>query len=80
MGSFKDCGLELCRLSKERPERVRRFLGTTAVISLLALPTSSLACSMLGCLDKGTELRLGFVVKVTYRDKPLLGLTRGSFS
>lgn len=54
---------------------MRQFLGTAALIVLLAVPNSSQACSMVACSDKGAEMRRDFVVKVTYRDKPLFGVS-----
>jgi hypothetical protein len=46
------------------------FLG-----ALLSLPIPLHACSLVGCLGDGVELRRNFVVRVTHQGKPLAGVS-----
>jgi hypothetical protein len=47
----------------------------TVVLSLLALTTSTSACSLVGCIDRGIELQRNFVVEVTHGGKHLSGVS-----
>jgi len=47
----------------------------TSVFLLLTIPSSTFACSAVGCLGRGVELRRNFTVTVTHEDKPLPGVS-----
>src|SRR5260370_35855194 len=49
----------------------RWVLACGAVLTLLTIPVSTVACSLVGCVDRGVELRRNFIVTVTHQDKPL---------
>ncbi len=48
-------------------------VSLASLLALLAVPAS--ACSVVGCLDKGTEMRPDFTVKVTHDGKALAGVS-----
>ena len=52
----------------------RWLLVSAAILTFCAIPVSTVACSLAGCLDRGIELRKNFIVTVTHRDKPLPGV------
>jgi hypothetical protein len=53
----------------------RWLLTSAAILTLLTIPVSTVACSLVGCLDRGVELRRNFIVTVTHQDKPLPGVS-----
>src|SRR5260370_38132779 len=53
----------------------RWVLACGAVLTLLTIPVSTVACSLVGCVDRGVELRRNFIVTVTHQDKPLPGVS-----
>src|SRR5260370_4001423 len=53
----------------------RWVLACGAVLTLLTIPVSTVACSLVGCVDRGVELRSNFIVTVTHEDKPLPGVS-----
>src|SRR5713101_9173205 len=53
----------------------RWLLASAAILALLTIPVSTVACSLVGCLDRGVELRRNFVVTVTHQDKRLPGVS-----
>jgi hypothetical protein len=59
----------------ERGKQLRGLLAVGGLIPLLTFPISSYACSYVGCINKGVELRPDFVVRVTHGDKPLQGVS-----
>jgi len=72
----------------EQDEYLRALLPAIVLISILLYPTAPRACSMVGCINNGVEMRPDFVVKVTHDGKPLArvsvvvrnGSGHGSFS
>lgn len=54
---------------------MKELLAIGALIPVLAFPSSSAACSLTSCLDKGVELRRDFIVRVTHGGKPLPGVS-----
>jgi len=46
-----------------------------AIAALTAIPKIALATSVVGCLNRGVELRPDFTVEVTHADKPLRGVS-----
>jgi hypothetical protein len=60
----------------DRERRMLRLVptGITLIVSsLLLAPGSALACSLVGCLNRGIEVRPKFVVAVRYQGRPLRG-------
>jgi hypothetical protein len=53
----------------------RWLLASAGILTLLIIPVSSSACSLVGCSDRGVELRRNFTVTVTHQDKPLPGVS-----
>jgi len=53
----------------------RWLLASAAILTLLTIPASTVACSLVGCADRGVELRKNFIVTVTHQDKPLPGVS-----
>src|SRR5690242_1174373 len=53
----------------------RWLLGFAAILTVLTIPRSTVACSLAGCLDRGIELRKSFTIIVTHQDKPLPGVS-----
>ena len=53
----------------------RRLLASAAVLTFFAIPVSARACSLVGCADRGVELRRNFIVTITHQDKPLPGVS-----
>jgi hypothetical protein len=62
-------------LEYERGIRLKALLVSAAILPLLAIPVSTVACSAVGCRDRGVELRRNFTVTVTHEDKPLPGVS-----
>jgi hypothetical protein len=62
-------------LEYERGIRLKALFASAAILSLLTIPVSTVACSAVGCLDRGVELRRNFTVTVTHEDKPLPGVS-----
>src|SRR5277367_104398 len=56
-------------------ESVKTLLGAAALFLVALSPRSLAACSMVGCLGNGIELRQDFEVKVTHDGQPLSGVT-----
>lgn len=52
----------------------RARITLLAVTVLLLLPQRSTACSLVGCTNRGMEMRKSFTVKVTFASKPLAGV------
>lgn len=52
---------------------VRALMVLVVWLSLSAAYAS--ACSLVGCLDRGIEMRSGFAVKIRHADRPLSGVT-----
>jgi hypothetical protein len=53
----------------------RWLLASVGILTLLMIPVSTVACSLVGCADRGVELRKNFTVTVTHQDKPLPGVS-----
>ena len=62
-------------LDYERGIRLKALLAFAAIPLLFTIPISTVACSAVGCSDRGVELRRNFSVKVTHEDKPLAGVS-----
>jgi carboxypeptidase family protein len=58
-----------------RGERLKHLFSTAVLISLFTFPIPSIACSMASCVNNGDEMRRDFVVRITYADKPLSGVS-----
>jgi hypothetical protein len=56
-------------------ERLKDLLPAAFLISLLTFPIRSMACSMASCLGNGEEMSHDFVVRITFADKPLAGVS-----
>ena len=54
---------------------MKALLSCAGILLLLTIPFSTAACSAVGCLDRGIELRRNFTVRVTHQGKPLAGVT-----
>lgn len=54
---------------------MKDLLQAAVLISVLAFPIPSLACSMAACIGHGDEMRSDFVVRITFADKPLSGVS-----
>ena len=54
---------------------MKNALPAAVLISLLTIPISSNACSTAGCAGNGDEMRQDFVVRITFEDKPLSGVS-----
>jgi hypothetical protein len=48
-------------------------LATALLLPGFLAPNATPACSMVGCLERGIEMRRDFVVRVSHDDKPLAG-------
>ena len=53
---------------------MKKLLAIGGLISIFVSPTRSIACSTVGCLGSGFEVRSSFVVRVTHDDGPLRGV------
>jgi len=53
----------------------RWLVASAGILALLVIPVSTVACSLVGCADRGVELRKNFTVRVTHRNKPLPGVS-----
>jgi hypothetical protein len=56
-------------------ERLKHIFPTAVLIYLFAFPIPSLACSMASCVNNGDEMRRDFVVRITFADNPLPGVS-----
>jgi hypothetical protein len=54
---------------------LKAVLASPGIFLFLIVPASTVACSVVGCLDRGIELRRKFSVTVTHHSKPLLGVS-----
>jgi len=54
--------------------RLKALLSCAAILFLVAIPASTVACSTVACLDRGVELRRNFTVRVTHEGKALPGV------
>jgi hypothetical protein len=61
-------------LERKRGIRLKALLWPAGILLLLTIPVSTAACSLVGCADRGVELRRNFSVAVTHQGKPLLGV------
>lgn len=50
---------------------MQKLLTCAAILMFTTLPGSTLACSAVGCLDRGVELRRSFTTTVSHQGKPL---------
>jgi hypothetical protein len=62
-------------LKYERGIQLKALHASAAILPLLTIPVSTVACSAVGCRDRGVELRRNFSVTVTHEDKPLPGVS-----
>jgi hypothetical protein len=62
-------------LGRKRGVLLKALLSSAGVLLLLTIPFPTGACSLVGCLDRGIELRRDFTVRVTHEGKPLPGVT-----
>jgi hypothetical protein len=53
----------------------RWLIASVGILTLLTIPVSTVACSLVGCADRGVELRRNFSVTVTHQNKPLPGVS-----
>src|SRR5882672_7438859 len=49
--------------------RLKALLSCAAILFLVAIPASTVACSTVACLGRGVELRRNFTVRVTHEGK-----------
>jgi hypothetical protein len=54
---------------------LKDLLPAAFLISLLTFPIPSIGCSMASCVGNGEEMRRDFVVRITFEDKPLAGVS-----
>lgn len=54
---------------------MQKLLTCVAVLLFTTLLTPTFACSLVGCLDRGVELRRSFTTSVTHQGKPLPRVT-----
>lgn len=62
-------------LERKRGARLKALLSSAAILLLFTVPAPTAACSLVGCLDRGIELRRNFTVRVTHEGKALPGVT-----
>jgi len=53
----------------------RWLLASAAILTFFTIPVSTIACSLVGCADRGVELRRNFIVTVSHQDKRLPGVS-----
>jgi hypothetical protein len=58
-------------LDKSEARHLKELLAYAAILVCMVLPAPTLACSAVGCLDRGVEFRRSFTVTVTHQGKPL---------
>jgi hypothetical protein len=55
--------------------RMKKLLSVVFLFCLLTFPIRSIACSTAACLGNGDEMRRDFVVRITFENKPLSGVS-----
>lgn len=64
-----------CTLSEPgRQNRLKQVLAISCLLSFLAFPISSSACSSVACVGDGFEARKDFTVRITHGGRPLAGV------
>lgn len=54
---------------------MKALLSSAVFLLILTIPVSTTACSVVGCADRGVELRRNFTVRVTHEGKALPGVS-----
>jgi hypothetical protein len=67
--------MALCMLSSSEAPSLKTLSIVAALLLFGMSASSSTACTMVTCLNRGRELRSDFLVSVTHDDKPLAGVT-----
>lgn len=68
-------GFQVILCITSRGERLKNVFPAAVLIFLLTFPISSIACSTASCAGNGDEMRRDFVVRITFEDKPLSGVS-----